>query len=61
MSTMEARYSYLYDYDGVYVQEYTAGRYYTEGGIGVHMIGYVLPIGADEATREWLGKVRKSS
>ena len=47
--TMEARYSYLYDYDGVYVQEYTAGRYYTEGGIGVHMIGYVLPIGADEA------------
>lgn len=46
---MEARYSYLYDYDGVYVTEYTAGRYYTEGGIGVHMIGYVLPISAEEA------------
>ena len=47
--TMEARYSYLYDYDGVYVTEYNAGRYYTEGGIGVHMIGYVLPISAEEA------------
>ena len=46
---MESRYSYLYDYDGVYVTEYTAGRYYTEGGIGVHMIGYVLPISAEEA------------
>ncbi|MBQ6518876.1 MAG: hypothetical protein IJI14_09155 [Anaerolineaceae bacterium] len=46
---MEERYSYLWDYDGVYVNEYTAGRYYTEGGIGVHMIGYVLPISAEEA------------
>ena len=46
---MEERYSYLWDYDGVYVTEYTAGRYYTEGGIGVHMIGYVLPISAEEA------------
>ncbi len=46
---MEERYSYLYNYPGVVVSEYTAGRYYTEGGIGVHMIGYVLPISAEEA------------
>ena len=46
----EERYSYLNNYDvGVYVTEYNAGRYYTEGGIGVHMIGYVLPISAEEA------------
>ena len=46
----EERYSYLENYDtGVYVTEYNAGRYYTEGGIGVHMIGYVLPISAEEA------------
>ena len=46
---MEERYSYLYNYPGVVVSEYNAGRYYTEGGIGVHMIGYVLPISAEEA------------
>ena len=46
---MEERYSYLYNYPGVVISEYTAGRYYTEGGIGVHMIGYVLPISAEEA------------
>ena len=46
---MEERYSYLYNYPGVVVSEYTSGRYYTEGGIGVHMIGYVLPISAEEA------------
>ena len=46
---MEERYSSLYNYPGVVVSEYTAGRYYTEGGIGVHMIGYVLPISAEEA------------
>ena len=46
---MEERYSALYNYPGVVVSPYTAGRYYTEGGIGVHMIGYVLPISAEEA------------
>ncbi len=47
--TMESRYSSLFDYTGVVVSEYNASRYYTEEGIGVHMIGYVQPISAEEA------------
>ncbi len=47
--TMEARYSSLYDTTGVTISEYNASRYYTEEGIGVHMIGYVQPISAEEA------------
>ncbi len=46
---LEERYTSLLNYPGIVVSEYTSGRYYTEGGIGVHMIGYVLPISAEEA------------
>ena len=47
--TFESRYSVLQDYDNVVAYPYDATRYYTEEGIGAHMIGYVTAIGEEES------------
>jgi len=48
-ATLEERYSVISGYEGVYLNRYTASRYYFDGGVAPHLVGYVQPIGADEA------------
>ncbi len=43
------RYDIISSYEGVYLNPYSASRYYYEGGSAPHLVGYVQPIGADEA------------
>lgn len=48
-NVVEDRYNILMQYSGVSVSPYTASRFYYDGGIGPHTVGYVQPISAEEA------------
>lgn len=46
---VQDRIDVLSNYAGVYLNPYTASRFYYEGGSAPHLVGYVQPIGESEA------------
>ncbi|HPL57054.1 MAG TPA: penicillin-binding transpeptidase domain-containing protein [Flexilinea sp.] len=48
-AVVEERMEAISSYEGVYLNSYTASRFYYEGGSAPHLVGYVQPIGEDEA------------
>ncbi|MHC1772701.1 MAG: penicillin-binding transpeptidase domain-containing protein [Flexilinea sp.] len=47
--TLEERYTEISSYEGVFLNPYSASRFYYDSSVAPHLIGYVQPIGAEEA------------
>lgn len=48
-SIVDERMASISGYEGVYLNRYSASRFYYEGGSAPHLVGYVQPIGEQEA------------
>ncbi len=46
---LDERYNIISNYAGVALNKYSASRFYYDGGVAPHVVGYVQPIGEDEA------------